>query len=73
MAQNEFSGSEPLPNCNSATQNCTNEAALEQLGLTGQLPLGVNIVMLVTIYSVLIISAYVVLFFLVRKKRKKRK
>ena len=69
MVENEFGGT-TLPNCDPSQENCQGSSALEQLGLAHELPIGVNIILLLVIYVVLIAMAYLALFTLVRKRRK---
>lgn len=61
MALNEFSGRD-LPNCDPATQNCSDTFVLESLGLNNTLPLGINLVFMLVIFVALLIGAFIVLW-----------
>jgi ABC-type multidrug transport system permease subunit len=70
MMKTEFSGRN-LSNCDSSTRDCSGESALAQFNIQNQLPIGINIVLLCVIFVALVISAYLVLLFITKRKYKR--
>lgn len=66
MLQIEFS--RDFPNCDSSQQNCSGSYGLEILGFSGGLPTGVNLVLDITLWLALTLSAYLVLVLITRTK-----
>ena len=69
MVQNEFNGRQ-IPNCDTAVENCTPERAYTQLGLSTGLGIIPDIVFMIVIYVVLIVGAFIVLWFKVRRSKR---
>lgn len=70
LIENEFDG-RTFNNCPPG-DDCSGERALNQLGLDNSLSIFVNIIFLLVIYAVLIIGAFLVLWFKLRKKDLRR-
>jgi hypothetical protein len=66
LAENEFDGL-TLQNCPPGAA-CTGEQVLANLGLGGELSIGVNIILILVIYFVLYIGSYFALWRLVHSK-----
>jgi len=64
MMQIEFSGD--FPNCDPSLRDCSGQQALESFGLDNVLPPGVDVVLALTIWAALVISAYLILAILTR-------
>lgn len=72
MLQNEFNGRQ-LPNCDPNVQDCSEKYALSTLGQSSQLGIIPDIVFIIVIYVVLTVGAFIVLWFKVKRPRRKSK
>jgi hypothetical protein len=71
LCENEFQG-QNFKNC-PPNEDCSGERALKQLGLENGLSILVNIIFILVIYFALIIGAFLILWFKLRKKNPHRR
>jgi ABC-type multidrug transport system permease subunit len=75
LVENQFpaSASNLFKNCDPSVEDCTGQGALDRLGLSGKLPLGVNVIFMVVIYVTLVLAAYLVLLATVSRTTLRRR
>jgi len=72
MVINQFDGQQ-LANCDPASGKCDDEYVYRVLGMENRLSIGLNIIFLAVIYVVLIVAAFLVLWFRFRNVGQSRK